>query len=653
MFNQALFKRFLRDNRGAYAVNVAMGFGFIMLAAHVGIDAMRVQNSATGAEQLVDIACQKIGEADPALYPTPQALKAAIEQQMSARSIAGTNAGNGTITVEIGATDPNYVQPIEINPPNQAKATPVMTNMDLRRVQFSVKYSGSVRGIHRDIADGGQAAVAIQKPCKPICKQRGNIVYDNPSALGHWFQSGLMRAGSLQTTPKGPVTTFKPITFSRGMTNPVPDGTQLVLTILDPNERIKYRRVVQSTESFFIDDNANRASGEPPKTITRIVVDSEDQLIIQRLNSDGSIPAICDGEPEQECTICGTANTPQPPTIISKPRPNNCIRRDFKETKRLPEILDPARTFRLEAYRPDRHKVTFNYPKNGQPGSVVFTYISPTVNKSYSFPLAPDYIPNTQRVRLSYRGGSVSIPSEQYSMLRHMTSSNLYATFLDIQNRYPDSRYLFHLRAHNLSYWWDDINDTCFSIVSPIVFDTKGVGAIITTHTGQTSPKRENNPLFDIESNGRPVHVEWPIGDGQGWLIDNRDGRAAIDMNGMRLFGNLQDHDHGYAKLGELDTSGTGVLSGVDLEGLALWFDNGNARVDPGEIQSLQELGITSVDARAEWLTLPNGRMALRAKAVMNGKTIMTEDVFVEMADPLLNEPVAAVKAECADGDDP
>lgn len=228
-------------------------------------------------------------------------------------------------------------------------------------------------------------------------------------------------------------------------------------------------------------------------------------------------------------------------------------------------------------------------------------------------------------------------------MLRHMTSSNLYATFLDIQNRYPDSKYLFHLRAHNLSYWWDDVNDKCFAIVSPIVFATKGIGTILTTQTGQTSPQRETNPLFDLEGNGRPVHVEWPIGDGQAWLVDNRDGRAAFDMNGKRLFGNLQEHDHGYEKLAELDTSGTGVLSGNDLQGLALWFDNGNARVDPGEIQSLQELGITSVDTRAEWLTLPNGRMALRAKAIMNGQTIMTEDVFVEMAEPVPGEPVIAV----------
>lgn len=635
MIGQNRFGKFLRDNHGAYAVNTALAFGFLALAAHVGIDSMRVQNNATGAEQLVDIACQKIGEADPALYPTARALKEAIEKQMASRSIAGSDASNGALTVEIGPLDPTYVQPIEINLPNQLKALPNDLNMDLRRYSFSVKYSGTVKGIHRDIQKDGQAPVVVHKPCKPICKARGNIVYDNPSALGHWLQNGLLRAGSLQATRNGPVTTFKPIRFSRGLANPLPDGTQLVLTILDTNERIKYRRIIQASEAFYIDDNANRGSGEPPKAITRIVADTEDQLIIQSLNSDGSIPPICQGEAEQNCETCGTNNNLPPPTPITNPPPvvrkDNCITRDFGY---LPEIFTPMRSFRIEAYLPSVHKVEFHYPAGGKPGSVVVTYSSSTVTQSYSFPLAPDYIKNTQLVRLNYRNQSVILPSEKFSMIRHLSSSNLHATFIDIQKRYPEGKFLFHLRAHNLSYWWDDVNDKCFAIVSPIVFDTKKIGTIITTQSGETSPARERNPLFDLEGNGRKMHVEWPIGDGQAWLVDNRDGQAATDMNGNRLFGNLQDDDHGYQKLARLDSSGTGILSGVDLEGLALWFDDGNAQVDEGELKSLKELGITEVDTRAEWQTLPDGRMALRATAVMNGTTIMTEDVFVEMTEP-------------------
>ncbi len=627
------FTHYLRDRSGAYAVNTALIFGTLFLAAHVGIGSMRVQNSVTGAEQLVDIACQKIGEADPAIYPTPEAVKAAVEKQMASRSIAGSNANEGTITVEPGVPDPSYVQPIEINLPNQSKSTTNATNMDLRRITFVVKYSGAVKGLHRDIAKDGSAPVIIKKPCKPVCKPRGNIIYDNPSALGHWYQNGFLKAGSLQADSKGTLTTFTPVSFSRGLTNPVPPGTRLVFTIFDTSERIKYRRIIDTNEPFYIDDNANRGSGEPPKTITRLVVDSEDQLIIQTLNSDGSIPAICDGETQPDCGVCGTNNPgPQPPsTVINNPRRDNCIIRDY--VGKLPEIFPTVRSFRIEAYRPDRYNVVFNYPVNGNAGSVVAIYTSPDRTVSYTFPLAPDYIPNTQLVKLNYKNKSVMMPSEKYSMLRHFTSSNFYATFLDIERRYPVGKNLFHLRAHNWSYWWDDVNDKCFVITSPIVFDTKNRGEIITTQTGQIDPDRERNPLFDLEGTGEMMRVEWPVGDGQAWLVDNRDGRAAFDMNGKRFFGNLEDDD-GYQKLRRLDTSGTGILTGADLEGLALWFDNGNAQVEEGELRALSDLGITAVDTRAEWQKLANGRMVLRATAVMHGQTIMTEDVFVEMALP-------------------
>lgn len=117
-------------------------------------------------------------------------------------------------------------------------------------------------------------------------------------------------------------------------------------------------------------------------------------------------------------------------------------------------------------------------------------------------------------------------------------------------------------------------------------------------------------------------------------------------MSGRRFFGNLEGHDDGYQMLRELDTSGTGVLAGRDLDGLALWFDNGNAVVEPGELKSLAEIGITSVDARAEWKTLDDGRVVLRSSAVMNGKSIMTEDIFVEISTPAVPLEQAATTAE-------
>lgn len=74
-------RRYLGDRQGAYAVNFAVGFGMLFLAAHVGIDAMRVQNSNTGAEQLVDLVCQKIQNADPAVFPMLRRLRQALKSR--------------------------------------------------------------------------------------------------------------------------------------------------------------------------------------------------------------------------------------------------------------------------------------------------------------------------------------------------------------------------------------------------------------------------------------------------------------------------------------------------------------------------------------------------------------------------------------------
>jgi hypothetical protein len=145
---------------------------------------------------------------------------------------------------------------------------------------------------------------------------------------------------------------------------------------------------------------------------------------------------------------------------------------------------------------------------------------------------------------------------------------------------------------------------------------------------------------------GEKEPVEWPIGKGQAWLVDNRDGRAATDMTGKRFFGDLDGHEDGYQKLRELDTSGTGILSGADLDGLVLWFDNGNALVEENELLSLRDVGVTKVDTRAQWSELPDGRSVLRSTAIMNGRSIMTEDIFVSIASKAVPVTEAAAAAK-------
>jgi hypothetical protein len=79
---------------------------------------------------------------------------------------------------------------------------------------------------------------------------------------------------------------------------------------------------------------------------------------------------------------------------------------------------------------------------------------------------------------------------------------------------------------------------------------------------------------------------------------------------------------------------------------LVLWFDNGNALVEENELLSLRDVGVTKVDTRAEWSELPDGRSVLRSTAIMNGRSIMTEDIYVSIASKAVpvTETAAAAK---------
>ena len=84
-----MFRAYQRDQKGAYAVMFALMGGFIAMATHVGLTAYKTQNSATTAEQLIDITCQKLAYADPALYPTGEAAAAAAQKALDARIAHG------------------------------------------------------------------------------------------------------------------------------------------------------------------------------------------------------------------------------------------------------------------------------------------------------------------------------------------------------------------------------------------------------------------------------------------------------------------------------------------------------------------------------------------------------------------------------------
>ncbi len=171
------------------------------------------------------------------------------------------------------------------------------------------------------------------------------------------------------------------------------------------------------------------------------------------------------------------------------------------------------------------------------------------------------------------------------------------------------------------------------NVYSPLAFDLNGDGKIGVTGSS-TARDAERATLgktvaFDIHAEGQPQQMEWFAGDGDGILVDNRDGRAAVDMKGSRLFGDQAGlFRNGFEQLAQLDTNRDGVVSGAELNGLSVWVDNGDAVVQPAELRSVQDTGIVSI---ATTMSVMHGLMQSSA-TMADGRTVLAEDVWFGVA---------------------
>lgn len=177
------------------------------------------------------------------------------------------------------------------------------------------------------------------------------------------------------------------------------------------------------------------------------------------------------------------------------------------------------------------------------------------------------------------------------------------------------------------------IKEQATATVSPIAFDMNGDGKIGVT--GESTAKDgERSELgrtvqFDIDGDGQKDTIEWMNGDGDALLVDNRDGNAANDMSGKRLFGDEGGkYTDGYQKLAQLDGNGDGILTAGELQGMMLWQDNGNAIVDDGELVDAKKAGVTSISAQRNDEVNEKGETLMRSSAQVAGEAMMTEDVW-------------------------
>jgi len=139
---------------------------------------------------------------------------------------------------------------------------------------------------------------------------------------------------------------------------------------------------------------------------------------------------------------------------------------------------------------------------------------------------------------------------------------------------------------------------------TPIVLDLDGDGNLEASK-GQHLPHTLCVPeselvAFDINADGFEELVEW-VGANDGLLVHDI---VNNEVSAKNLFGDATGFKNGFEQLATLDANKDGALTGEELAGLSVWQDkNGNAKIDDGEIHTLESLGITKLNVEAIELT--------------------------------------------------
>ena len=135
------------------------------------------------------------------------------------------------------------------------------------------------------------------------------------------------------------------------------------------------------------------------------------------------------------------------------------------------------------------------------------------------------------------------------------------------------------------------------SMNSPIILDLNGDGV-------KTVDLKDSEVMFDLNGNGRKQLTGW-VDKNDGLLVLDRNGNQVID-DGRELFGDgtLKSDGSGlchdrFEALAQEDSNGDGIIDAADANWskLRIWRDlNQNGRTDEGELFTLDELGITSLN---------------------------------------------------------
>jgi hypothetical protein len=123
-------------------------------------------------------------------------------------------------------------------------------------------------------------------------------------------------------------------------------------------------------------------------------------------------------------------------------------------------------------------------------------------------------------------------------------------------------------------------------------------------------PLREDLTAYDLENHlasvafdadGTGLHKKWTwITKDAGWLVYDPHGTGKVG-SALQMFGGVtfwMFWENGYQALAALDNDRNGMLTGRELDGLAIWQDSDCDGVsDSGEVRPLIEWGIVGISS--------------------------------------------------------
>ena len=145
---------------------------------------------------------------------------------------------------------------------------------------------------------------------------------------------------------------------------------------------------------------------------------------------------------------------------------------------------------------------------------------------------------------------------------------------------------------------------------------------------------RNASVAFDVDGTGLGKRWSWITKDA-GWLVYDPHKTGKI-TTGLQLFGNVAFwcfFGNGYEALRCLDDNADGVLSGSELDGIAIWHDtNGDGICQPKEVRPLWYYGIVGISCAWQSDASHPDRIAFSPAGVnlRDGKTRPTFDLILK-----------------------